>query len=207
MIRNIIWDLGGVLLETDLEKMQQAFLKIRDPKATTVNYTRQTQHKLFTQYEIGAINRDEFAQGMRNAYQLQGTNAQIIEAWNAILSDVMPGRVEGLQKLMPYYNMVLLSNTNECHHEAYKDDCASLFASLQRCFYSFELKMRKPDEEIYIHVLNEMNWRAEDTLMVDDRPSNLEGAQKVGLQVYRVSQPQDFSRLLTELISIHSTKK
>ena len=89
-----------------------------------------------------------------------------------------------MAELKGQYRLVLLSNTNQIHQDCLRAESRALFANFERLFFSQEMGLRKPGEEIYRQLLKEMEMKAEESLFVDDSRANIEGAQKVGLRTY-----------------------
>ena len=58
-----------------------------------------------------------------------------------------------------------------------------------RAYYSHQMKKRKPDAEIFEQVLQEGNFRPEETLFLDDNQANVEGASKLGIKIVHVVNP------------------
>jgi putative hydrolase of the HAD superfamily len=67
---------------------------------------------------------------------------------------------------------------------AKKMGIATLNEYFEKIYFSYEMKMRKPDAEIFKHVLDENGLIASETLFIDDSPQHIEGAKKVGIETY-----------------------
>ncbi len=188
-IKNIIFDLGGVILNIDYDLTIKAFtaLGIHDFKAL---YSQAGQNHLFDRLDKGHVDTQGFIDEIQELTGEHITKDDILNAWNAMLLELPKERVELLEKLKEDYRLFLLSNTNEIHIPVYNDiledshgfrDLAHIF---EKQYYSFEIGMRKPDVEIYEHVLEENGLKAEETLFIDDSKQHLEGAAKAGLRTY-----------------------
>lgn len=186
-IRHIILDLGGVLLNIDYNKTEQAFtaLGITDFAA---KYSQLKQTELFDLLETGKIGRTEFLAGIRTMTGPQVTDDQIVSAWNAMLLDLPLRRLQILQQLQLHFDTFLLSNTNEIHEEAFLKTLKSLtgFDSLgvffDKVYYSHRVGLRKPDAAIFRLILEQNGLTPEKTLFVDDSPQHIEGAKALGIQ-------------------------
>lgn len=192
MIRNLLLDLGGVLLDIDVQRTFRAFQALV-PADRRDDYPELrpeiAAHKLFCDFETGAVSPDGFRAGLRWEFGLQSSDAEIDAAWNALLLDVPPERETQVAALARQYRLVLLSNTNKIHHDAFADRCAGVFAHFERCYMSYEMGLRKPDRRIFEVVLSEMNMQPNETLFVDDSAENIAGATVAGLQV-RLFDPE-----------------
>ena len=91
------------------------------------------------------------------------------------------------------YKIYLLSNTNQLHIDVANKEWNKV-SSLKTTevfdgvYYSHEVKMRKPDEEIFQFVCNKHQLNPKQTLFIDDSIQHIEGAQKIGLQTIHLSE-------------------
>jgi HAD superfamily hydrolase (TIGR01509 family) len=187
-IKHIIFDLGGVLLNIDYKATETAFLELGIPDFST-HYSQLQQNDFFNDLETGRISRADFIKGMQDvAPQLQLSEEQIVKAWNAMLLDFPIRRLQLLQQLRLYYDLVLLSNTNEIHEAAFnailmaEHTIPALGAFFDRIYFSHRVGMRKPDQEIFERILAENEFKPEQTLFIDDSPQHIETAKQLGIQ-------------------------
>ena len=112
----------------------------------------------------------------------------IIKAWDALLLDFPPKRIELLKKLKNKYRIFLFSNTNSLHLAALRQIYTQAFGSgaledhFEKTYYSHLLGMRKPERESYEYILRENQLQGPETLFVDDAIVNVEGAEQAGLK-------------------------
>ena len=197
--KNLLFDLGGVLYSIDLNVMMEALEPLRKVDAPRVEYTKDKQHDLFYQLDRGEVDEEAFAKGIKEAYHLEGPFDKVLEAWNALLIGVIDGREAALQQLSSSYNLALLSNTNEFHQRVFGPQCQGMFQYMQKCFFSYEMGMRKPEHRIFHTVLEDMKWEAEETLFIDDSYSNIEAAEEVGIQTFWMETEAHFEELMNRL--------
>lgn len=182
-IKNIIFDLGGVILNIDFKKTEEAFLQLGlDDFSTHISQFHVTD--FFLLYETGKIDDDEFVTGVMNLTKKSVERHRVIEAWNALLLDFPPDRIELLKKLKKKFRLFLLSNTNSIHlkefnQRLYNEYGVYLENLFEKTYYSHAVKLRKPDSAIYKKVLSENRLIAEETLFVDDTISNFPEAEKL----------------------------
>ncbi|MEO6328197.1 MAG: HAD family phosphatase [Ginsengibacter sp.] len=185
-IKAIIFDLGGVFLNIDYEKVSNAFKALRVDKFDDL-YSQSEANPLFEHLETGKINQEEFCNGMLKYTDKAITENDIIDAWNSILLDFRRESLYHLKKLKHKYQLFLLSNTNIIHFHAFNKifersfDNDSFNSFFHNVYYSHEIGFRKPEPEAYLYVLNENNLQPETTLFIDDTLKNLEGANAVGM--------------------------
>lgn len=186
-IKNIIFDLGGVLLNIDFNRTARAFKALGVNNFETL-YSKETADRLFESLEKGHISDAEFYSAMQHYCDPGTTHKQIQDAWNAILIDFRKESIAHLSLLKERYNIYLLSNTNEIHHAAFTGIFRSQIEGnafddrFTKAWYSFQIDRRKPDVEIYRYVMTEGGLRPEETLFIDDAGVNIEGAKKTGMQ-------------------------
>src|SRR5574337_1160605 len=121
-IKNIIFDLGGVLLNLDYSLTTKAFRKIAPALGGfDAIYNRQKDKRLFEDFETGVISAQQFRERIRGLLQKNVEDNVIDAAWNSMLLDFPPDRLRLLENLRSQYRLFLLSNTNEIHFQAYSE--------------------------------------------------------------------------------------
>lgn len=198
-IKNIIFDLGGVLLNLDMAKTRQEFF---DLGLTQIDELFRIGHaaSFFKQYEIGAISDQAFVDEIKKELKESVPDQQIVHAWNAMLLDFPSKRVEWLKKQRQQFRIFLFSNTNALHliefrksfKEAHGFEIDELF---EKAYYSHEVQIRKPDAGAYQLVVDENGLEAAHTLFIDDALINVEAAIATGLQGYHLKQGEELALL------------
>ena len=184
-IKNIIFDLGGVLLNInpllsllDLEKISgfnQEELLLRLAGA-----------KIFEKFDTGSLDPAQFRSELCRILNQEVSDREIDRVWNKLLLDFPFPRVELLKQIKRNYRIYLLSNTNIIHFwyytreffEKYGFQMTDLF---DRLFLSYEIGIHKPDDGIYIHVLQTAGLIPAETVFFDDSLANIEAAEKLGI--------------------------
>jgi putative hydrolase of the HAD superfamily len=185
-IKNIILDLGVVIINIDSDRTVQA-MKSLGFENFEKSYTLLKQIDLFDKLEKGQITPDEFRRRLREHINKDVSNESINSAWNAMLLDFPKQRIELIQKLGRKYNLYLLSNTNEIHYQKYSKDFKSAFgfefnSLFKKAYYSHQVGKRKPEPEIYEYLIRDSGIQPQESLFVDDLQVNLQEAQKTGIQ-------------------------
>jgi glucose-1-phosphatase len=199
-IKNIIFDLGGVILNLSVDATVHRFSALTGlPRESIVENLARLD--LFQKHERGAMSDNDFRDGIRTAMNVRCTDEEIDDAWNAMLLDIPYERIELLIHLRKNYRLFLLSNTNGIHLLRFTEILRTLqgnpaFDTLfEKVYYSHHLLMRKPEKEIFEYVLNENDLVARQTLFLDDNPGNLAGAAAVGIHTFHVRQPESLFSL------------
>lgn len=190
-IKNVIFDLGGVILNIDFKKTEKAFLDLGlDNFSDHISQFHISD--FFEQYEIGKIDDGEFVDGISKLIGKAAEEEKIIAAWNALLLDFPPERIELLKRIKPDYRTFLLSNTNSLHYKEYQRrlfdrDGVYLEDLFEKTYYSHAVQLRKPGADIFNLVLRENKLVASETLFIDDTASNFEEARKLGIQTHHLA--------------------
>ncbi len=203
-IKNIIFDLGGVLLNIDPKKTIDAFnaLGMEDLIGDKgLSY----DHEIFYQLEQGKVSPDEFREGVQKLLPAQVSFDEIDAAWTAMLIDFPAIRVDLLKKLRKEYKVYLFSNTNAIHVEKFHTifrnqhgfEVSSLF---EKDFYSNEIGSRKPSAESFLEIIRLADIRPEESLFIDDALKNVEGAVACGLKGLWLEPGQKVEEIFQEFL-------
>ncbi|MEI9919770.1 MAG: HAD family phosphatase [Bacteroidota bacterium] len=193
-IKNIIFDLGGVILNLSVESTMKEFAALSGHPVDKVIELCNSRPE-FPQYEKGEISNDAFRKILREIFGINHTDVEIDAGWNSMLGEIPKERIELLKELKSKYKTFLLSNTNAIHLDFFtgmvnKDhNLESLDPLFHKAYYSHLINMRKPEPAIYEFVLRENGLKAEETIFLDDNLSNLKGAASIGIQTFHVTHP------------------
>ncbi len=185
LIKNIIFDLGGVLLN-----INPLLSLIEFEKASGIAKEeligRFISERIFEKFDTGSLDPVQFAGELERIIGTKVSYAEVERIWNLLILDFPVSRVKLLKQLKRNYRVFLLSNTNVIHVEKYTREfyenngfpMADLF---DQVFYSCEIGIHKPDEGIYTYVLQNAALDPLETLFIDDSKANIEAAQKLGI--------------------------
>lgn len=186
-VKNIIFDLGGVIINLDNQRTEDAFVALG-----AKNFREYFGHgfaaSFFKEYEIGRISDSQFIDSVRQLIGLSTSDQAIIDSWNALLLDFPAERIQLLKELRKTYRLFLFSNTNALHLAALQQIWIASFGEgsldqyFEKTYYSHLMGMRKPDQESFEFILRENGLNGQETLFVDDAIVNVEGAEKAGLK-------------------------
>ena len=203
-IKNIIFDLGGVIINLDIHKTIFEFNKLAEIPFESI-YTQINQNTVFDLFDKGLISESDFFEELKKIINTHKTNQELITAWNAMLLDFPLERLSLLETLKSKYRLFLLSNTNETHIKAFESDLFKTSGSenlepyFEKVYYSCRMGMRKPDQIIFDHVLNENKLIPEETLFIDDTQQHVDGALKSGIYGLLLNKNKEVKSLLVEL--------
>ncbi len=202
-IKNIIFDLGGVLLDIDYFKTIEAFeqLGISDFQE---KYSQAKQTELFDLLETGKIEPTEFVGALKKHLKATVHDEKIIQAWNALLLNFWTDRLHLLQQIKNIYRTFLLSNTNIIHYNEYSNTLvkatgySTLDSYFEKVYYSHIIGMRKPDKEIFQFVLQENKLQPHETLFIDDSIQHIESAKNLSIQTHWLQKNENLLDLFYE---------
>jgi putative hydrolase of the HAD superfamily len=198
----IIFDLGGVILNIDYQATIDAFIQL-GISDFNVQFSQLKQNKLFDDYETGRINSDEFLSALKRALPDDVKEQDILNAWNIILKDLPPHRLDVLEKVKNLKPTFLLSNTNDLHIQSFNIylqqtfNLPSLAKYFNQMFLSYEIGMRKPDKEIFEFVLSQEKLNPARTLFIDDTIIHIESAKQLGIQTFHLTKEWDIGMLFS----------
>ena len=199
-IKNIIFDLGNVLLNLDFQATIEAFKKIGFHD-DVFNNRQLYNDPVFHDFETGKISSSDFCNGIRKFLNNPViTDYQILEAWSAMIKDVPENRVSKLKDLKSTYQVYLFSNTNQVHiakmNQTFESKYGFVFSSLFiKDFYSHELGISKPDNSSYQKVIESSGIKPAESLFVDDLERNIFGAKNAGLQTFWLKEGMEMAEL------------
>lgn len=193
-IKNVLFDLGGVILDIDLARGLEAFRKLGVPNMVASNI-RYNEKDIFLEFEKGFIPEKQFIEKIKQMSGVQMKDEEVLAAWNTILQDLPKERVDLLYKLhhSSRFRVFLLSNTNPTHiqlsNQMLREQTGmeSLEALCEKAYYSYRLHMRKPDAEIFHYVLNDSSLKPEESLFIDDSKVNIDAARQLGIESFHLS--------------------
>lgn len=145
-------------------------------------------------YEVGAIDDAALLTRLRDVlapHEPLLSDEVLVAAWNAMLLPFPEIHLPLLDRFGRTYRMFLLSNTNTLHIHCVERDFHSRYPDrkpflqhFEKAYLSHELHLRKPQPEIYAHVLQDAGLDAAETLFIDDRAENIAAAAALGIRTH-----------------------
>ncbi len=198
-IKNIVFDLGGVIMNLNVPKTIEKFERLGITNIVNSSGHHYTD-SVFYDFEIGVVSEDEFVNKLLGMSNSNVTYKNVKEAWNAMILNMPKERIELLISLKKNYRLFLLSNTNSIHQEKFEREFiinnGYNFKDLfNKVYYSHQVGIRKPEEKIFRFVLKSSKIEAKETLFIDDSFENIEVAQKAGIQTYHINSKNTLNSL------------
>lgn len=191
-IKAIIFDLGGVILNIDYQRTVDEFKKLGVPHFGEI-FSQFKQSSFTDDFEKGRISENDFYETVKAKTEVDFSFSEFRAAWNAMLLDLPPQRIEILKKLSEQYRLFLFSNTNETHYNKFITKVESDFDILfEKTYYSHQFGLRKPDKFAFQTLLERNNLVAEETLFIDDSYQHIESANSLGIRTLLIQEKPFF---------------
>ncbi|MFI3282601.1 MAG: HAD family phosphatase [Rikenellaceae bacterium] len=205
-IKNIIFDIGGVLVDLDKDRCVAEFTRIGFPQAAElIDFYHPAE--FFNKLERGEISVGECCDIVR---QMAGnesiTNEQIGGAYSAFLLGIPVEKLRLIRSLREAgYKIYALSNINalviDRIYEFFESDGFDKDYYFDKMYLSFEMKSLKPDREIFDMVIAHSGVEPSQTLFIDDSLHNVNMGREVGFEIYMPAPKEDFSHIFDGVLA------
>ncbi len=194
-IKNIIFDLGGVILDIDENVVYKELEKLG------INISELARSKEFmgiiSKFDMGVYTAPTFRKKLKALLGLEKMTDQKFDSiWNAMLFDIPRERIEAIEQIKKHYKIFLMSNSNEIHYDLYVRDLQLRFGYdefdklFNKSYFSFDIHMEKPDPRFFELILDHEHLLPEETLFIDDTAENIKAAKSLGIKTYHISRDE-----------------
>ena len=194
-IKNIIFDLGGVILDID-ETIVYKELEKLGINVSELAHSKEFM-ELISKFDTGIYTAPTFRKRMKAlVHQEKMTDQKFDAIWSAMLLDIPRERIEAIEKVKKHYKIFLMSNTNVIHYDLYVRDLQLRFgynefdALFDKSYFSFAEHLEKPDPRFFELILDHEGLVPEETLFIDDTEANIKVAKKLGIRTYHISRDE-----------------
>ena len=199
MIKNIIFDLGGVIMTLDNPEAVRRFkaLGLADAEQQLDAYT---QTGIFGDLEHGKITAEDFMREISKQVGHEVSYEACRHAWLGYCKEVPARNLQLLQELRSKgYRVILLSNTNPfmmswVMSDEFDGKGHPLSYYMDACYCSYQLGVMKPDETFFRKVLMSEQILPSETLFVDDGPRNVAAASQIGITTFCPENGADWTQ-------------
>ena len=203
-IKALIFDMGGVLVDLDIEGCKNAYKQLLGYHRIDELIDPCHQKGIYGDLEEGTLSAEDFRAAVL-AESNPGSRAELVdEAMWHILSGISPYKAELLNRLAESYDLYMLSNNNPVcmprSRRLFEEAGAPLDKVFRKCFLSYEMKALKPSEAFYKTVVSEIGLPAEQMIFIDDSQKNVDGAIAAGLPAVYYEPGTDLSALMAEVL-------
>ncbi|MDB5226533.1 MAG: hypothetical protein JWN78_726 [Bacteroidota bacterium] len=195
MISLILFDLGKVIFDYS---WNNTFLYWSDITGIPLEeiQSRFVLNEIWNEYECGKKSPQEICRFINSQINIKLTQKEFEEGCNNIYLELYEGINELLMELKNKYRIAALTNTNEVHCKVWLKRYENTLVHFEKIFISNEMGMRKPDKNIYLQTLKQLNVQPQEVLFLDDLKENIESAKSIGIHTIQVSS---FQQMKTEL--------
>jgi len=186
-LKNIIFDLGGVLINIDYQRTEDAFIRLGYDNFHAM-YSQFTADEVFRKLETGMISNEDFYRVISRAHAGDIAEKEIKRAWNSMLLDWRKESLDFLEQISSRYRIYLLSNTNAIHseefHRTLKEQTGreSIDPLFIKAYWSHKINLRKPNADVFEFVTKDAGILPGETLLVDDSENNIQMAAELGFK-------------------------
>lgn len=184
--KNLIFDLGGVLMMHDMRGCIDAFHALLGVESTShvlglLPNGEGAKDSLMDQFEHGYVSTEEFVHTLLLHAQPGTTHQDIVDVWNTMHAGIPSRLLDAVRHLgQAGHHLLVLSNNNELHVENilthYDMSC------FDRMFFSNQVHICKPEPQLFYEVQNYLNnrgWGDLETWFIDDIEANRLAAQSL----------------------------
>lgn len=204
MIKNLLFDLGGVIMNLDRERSVKAFEELGLARAGEL-LGEYGQKGPFLALEKGEIGVEEFHDQLRPLFDRPVSDGAIDEAFNKFLTGIPVSRLKALRELRRRYKVYLLSNTNPIMvtgfiAEQFRQEGLEMTDYFDGIITSYEAKCYKPDKAIFDYACATCGIEPEETLFFDDSQANVDAARALGFNAAHVAPGKEFTDILCDVL-------
>lgn len=206
-IKNIAFDLGGVVIALSYEQAVRRFEEI-GLKDARQHLDAFHQRGIFGDLERGIITTEEFRVELGKLIGREVTYDECLYAWHGYVEYVPQKNLQMLLKLRQLgYKVCLLSNTNPfmmqwAMSNEFDGNGHSMDYYFDNLYLSYKYKYMKPSPEIFKIMLEGQQSSAEETLFIDDGQKNVEAAKELGMKTLFPENNEDWTEPLAKLLGI-----
>jgi putative hydrolase of the HAD superfamily len=205
-IKNIAFDLGGVVIALSYENAIRTFEEIGLPDARQ-HLDAFHQHGIFGDLESGRVTEEEFRTELSRIIGRELTTDECFYAWHGYVESVPQRNLDMLLRLRQQgYKVCLLSNTNPFMMQwacspAFDGGHHPIDYYFDRLYLSYECRVMKPSLDIFHQMLSGQQSTAEETLFIDDSPANCAAAEALGIRTLCPQNNEDWTPILNEYLN------
>jgi putative hydrolase of the HAD superfamily len=197
----LLFDLGRVIIDLDVARVHAHWAGLAGVSVGHIDQRAQrvAGSEAFCKHERGEISDAAFFAHLRRELEINLTDAQLVDGWNAIFVGEMPGIRRVLSRVHGKLPLYAFSNTNRAHEVHWSTMFADLLASFRKVYVSHEIGARKPDVAAFQRVVADMGVSPSRVLFFDDNAENVAGARACGLLAMQVASAADVELALDRM--------
>jgi len=199
-IKNIVFDLGGVIITLDRGEAVKRFCNagLEDAEELLSAYH---QKGIFLDLEEGKLSQDEFYEAVRKQAGRFVSKETIDAGWMGFMKEVPGYKMVMLEELRRKgYRLYLLSNTNPVIMDwasttAFSPQGKSIYEYFDKLYLSYQIGYTKPGPEIFQFMFDDSGMIPSESLFIDDGKANVEMGEQLGMKTYLAINGEDFRQI------------
>lgn len=203
-IKAIVFDMGGVLVDLDMDRCRHHFIDKLGYKDIDNILDACHQKGIYSDLEGGTMSPEDFRKEILNGCNPGTTDKDVDEAMQSLLVGIEPYKSELLRDLSTKFDLYMLSNNNSISfarsRAMFEEAGIPVETTFKHLFLSYEMKMLKPSAEIYLSSIEYIGLPAENLLFIDDSQANIDAARSCGMNVLYYKQGDDLKSALQKAI-------
>lgn len=204
MIKNIIFDLGGVILDLDSREAMRRFeaLGLREPEKYLGPYGQQG---MFLDFETGRLSLEELTEEFSRTTGCEVSPVEMQHAWMGFIARTDEAKLRNIDALARDYDIYLLSNTNPAimmwaESPEFSETGRPLSSWFRKMYLSFRMGMAKPGREIFEALIADAGIDPAETVFVDDGAANVATARELGFHTLQPLNATDWMPQLAGML-------
>ena len=203
MIRTIIFDMGGVIVDVHLDEAVRQFKAIGVTDAE--RQIDSNNHKgFFLDFENGDIDSETFRRRLSEHAGKDIPMEDIVRAWKSIISKPIQFKLDYILELRRKYRVFLLSNNNPilidwARTSDFSDAGFPITHYFDKLYISYEMKCTKPGHLIFEKMIQDSGIKPSESLFIEDGIRNINAAKELGFQILHVVNGEDWRERLSAL--------
>ena len=199
-IKNIVFDLGGVILTLNRSEAVRRFQSAGLANAEEL-LDPYHQKGVFLKLEEGKISLSEFYDAVRNEAGVHIADETIDNGWMGFIADLPEYKLQMLEDLRNKgYNLYLLSNTNPvimrwAMSPEFSPNGKPIQDYFDRLYLSYRMKSVKPNIKIFQDMISDSGMIPSETLFIDDGKANIDMGKQLGFKTYQPENGADFRKI------------
>jgi glucose-1-phosphatase len=197
--RVLLFDLGGVLIDIDFERVFEAWARHSTLRLHEIRQ-RFMDDTAYERHERGEMDGASYLSHLGGLLEIHAPEQAVRDGWNSVfvgeISDTV-ALVRAARRGLPCF---AFTNTNRIHQQAWSAAYPAVVSLFDEIFVSSELGLRKPERRSFAAVAQRIGVQPAEILFFDDMRQNVEGARSLGMRAVQVTEPEDVRRALDEIL-------
>ncbi|MCP4766275.1 MAG: HAD family phosphatase [Gammaproteobacteria bacterium] len=197
-ITALLFDLGGVIIDIDFTLALQSWSKCSRLPIDEIE-RRFKMDEAFQRHERGEIECHEYFTHLRLTLELEASDDEIVQGWNAIFVDEITATIDTIAAIRTELPCYAFTNSNPTHQDFWMATFPTAINAFEEIFVSSEMGLRKPEREAFEAIAATTGNRLDEILFFDDTEENVVGARVAGMPAVLVNSHADVEQALAEI--------